>query len=175
MYCSEPPNRASVDRDSESKLIPLIRSFRYIEEDKIMLLVPRRWLGYRIELNDLLPDCTEILDRFELSEIPLHDTFGSNTDYESAPDRTIISVGEAVEPERFLELIELLDGLNLDFVMAIGDTLNRKDINIGSLNLGNEPMAALSESLLSTVRHECKNAAQFAECIKSCAKVFPLP
>jgi hypothetical protein len=41
---------------------------------------PRRWVGYWIALNDLLPDAQEILDRFERSEIPLDDTFGSSSD-----------------------------------------------------------------------------------------------
>jgi hypothetical protein len=44
------------------------------------LVRPRRWLGYFVSLNDLHPRAEEMLDRFEQSEIPLWDTFGSSSE-----------------------------------------------------------------------------------------------
>lgn len=97
-----------------------------------MLMKPRRWLGYSILLNDLLSTFEEILNRFETSEIPLDDTFGSSSDPPTKPTRFILLIGPGVEVERLNEVLKLLDGLGPEFIHPETDGAYRKHIYIGS-------------------------------------------
>lgn len=112
----------------------------------------RRWLGYRIDLNDLLADAAEILDRFEASEIPLEDSFGSSSDPPERPRSTILFFGPGTEPQRLLELLELLEGIPIHYLHAGTESHSRKCILIGSYNGDADPVAPLGAELLEEIR-----------------------
>ena len=116
------------------------------------LMKPKRWLGYTIALNDLLPDAQEILDRFERSDIPLDDTFGSSSDPPARPRSTILYVGPGVEQDRLLELLGLLEGIPVHFLQADHAGHSRKKIYIGALNLENARVAPSSPEVLAYLR-----------------------
>jgi len=118
----------------------------------MVLMKPRRWLGYAIALNDLIPEAEEILDRFECSAIPLDDTFGSSSDPAERPRSTILFVGPGVEQARLLELLDLLDGLTIHFLQTDTEGYNRKAIYIGTLNLDNDQAAPYTEALAEAIR-----------------------
>ena len=108
---------------------------------------PRQWLGYSILLNDLLPTSEEILNRFETSEIPLDDTFGSSSDPPIKPSRFILLVGPGVEIERLNEVLKLLDGLGPEFIQQETDGAYRKHIYIGSNDSGDDLIIPLLPKL----------------------------
>jgi hypothetical protein len=114
------------------------------------LVRPRRWLGYFVSLNDLHPHAEEMLDRFERSEIPLSDTFGSSSEQPVSADRFIVALGPGVEAGRLCEILELLDGLGVEYLQAMRE--NRKCIYIGALNLENEPVTPYSADLRNVIR-----------------------
>jgi hypothetical protein len=114
------------------------------------LVRPRRWLGYFVSLNDLHPRAEEMLDRFEQSEIPLWDTFGSSSEQPASNDRFIVAFGPGVEAGRLIEVLEVLEDLSVEYLQAMRE--NRKTIYIGTLNLENEPVAPYSADLLKTIR-----------------------
>ena len=97
-----------------------------------MLMKPRQWLGYTILLNDLLPAYEEILNRFEISEIPLDDTFGSSSDPPTMPSKFILLVGPGIEIKCLNDILKLLDGLGPEFIQPETDEAYRKHIYIGS-------------------------------------------
>jgi hypothetical protein len=134
---------------------------------------PRRWLGYRIELNDLVSEADTILDRFENSEIPLDDCFGSNSDPPEAPRSTILFFGPGTEPIRLTELIELLDGTSIHYIQAGTESYNRKVILIGGYNLDAAPVAPLSPGLVKEMR-AAKSAVELAEIVQRASLVTPL-
>jgi hypothetical protein len=96
---------------------------------------PRKWLGYNILLNDLLPDAETIIDRFEISDIPLDDTFGSSSDpLPKEHSKYILSIGPGVEVDNLNDMIELLHGIEPEFIHIETDGAYRKCLYIGSLN-----------------------------------------
>lgn len=117
------------------------------------LMKPRRWLGYTIALNDLLPDAEELLDRFEHSDIPLDDTFGSSSDPAERPRSIIVFFGPGVEQPRLLEVLDLLRGSRIHFLQTDTEGHNRKAIFIGALNLERERAAPYTPELLEAL-HE---------------------
>jgi len=119
----------------------------------MVLMKPRRWLGYRIYLNDRLPEAEKILDRFESSEIPLEDTFGSSSPEDCRPIHAILNIGPSVEPARIVELLDFLEGVNIDFIQTSDDIDDRKVIFIGGYNLDNFLVAPLNEELLQLIRN----------------------
>jgi len=117
---------------------------------KMSLVRPRRWLGYFVSLNDLHPRAEEMLDRFERSEIPLWDTFGSSSELPASNSKFIVAFGPGVEAGRLQEVLELLDGVGVEYLQAMRE--NRKCIYIGTLNLENEPVTAFSAEFMETIR-----------------------
>jgi hypothetical protein len=113
------------------------------------LVRPRRWLGYFVSLNDLHPRAEEMLDRFEGSEIPLWDTFGSSSEPPTAPHKLIVAFGPGVEAGRLREVLELLEGFNVEHLQGMHET--RKCIYIGTLNLENEPTTPFTAELMKTI------------------------
>ena len=116
------------------------------------LMKPRRWLGYMISLNDLIDRAEEILDRFEHSEIPLDDTFGSSSCPATRPRSTILHLGPGVEQARLFELLDFLEGIAIHYLQADTAGHNRKSIYIGALNLYNECAAPYTPELLAALR-----------------------
>ena len=76
-----------------------------------MLMKPKRWLSYTVELNDLLPSYDQILKAFELSAVPLDATFGSNSEPGHDIPGVLLAIGPAVEPARLGEILDLLEGI----------------------------------------------------------------
>ena len=134
---------------------------------------PRRWLAYRIELNDLLPEVDAILDRFERSEVPLEDCFGSNSDRPEVPRSTILFFGPGTEPDRLVELIDLLDGIPIHYVQAGDEVWNRKVIFIGSYNFDAEGGAPLSPGLIKDVRGAA-TPEELTEIVQRASTVTPM-
>lgn len=120
-----------------------------------MLMKPRQWLGYSIFLNDLLEQSEGILDRFERSEIPLADTFGSSSDPPIKPSRYILLVGPGVEIERLKDVLNLLEGLGPDFILPENDGAYRKHIYIGCNDSKSESIIPLSPQLKKEIMN-CK-------------------
>src|SRR5262245_42835819 len=116
-----------------------------------MLMKPRRWLAYTIELNDLLTTYEEILNRFERSDVPLDGTFGSNTTAGLELPGLLLAIGPSVEPARLREVVDLLDGLGQLFVLVHPDGVHEKVILIGALNSRGEAVTALAGEVLATV------------------------
>jgi hypothetical protein len=136
-----------------------------------MLMKPRRWLAYNIEVNDLLPQYSEIVDRFEQSDIPLDGAFGSNTEWGSEVPGLLVAVGPAVEPKRLLDIVALLDGLGQLFVTINHEGEHSKVIAIGALNLKREPIAAITEDMIATLSRPNATSHSMIEAIKSAPKV----
>ena len=113
------------------------------------LVRPRRWLGYFVALNDLHPRAEEMLDRFEASEIPLWDTFGSSSEPPMLHERFIVAFGPGVEAGRLREVLELLAGFDVQYLQATSE--NRKCIYIGTLNLEDEPTTPFTEELMKAI------------------------
>ncbi|MFH2047744.1 MAG: hypothetical protein ABIK92_21675 [Pseudomonadota bacterium] len=115
---------------------------------------PRRWLGYTIYLNDLFAVSEKILDRFEVSEIPLTDTFGSSSDPPTKPSKFILLIGPGVEIERLNELLELLEGIGPDYIQPETDNAYRKNIYIGCNDSKDESIIHLSPQLKETLKKQ---------------------
>lgn len=115
----------------------------------MVLQVHRRWLGYSVWVNSKLLVQEAILDRFEVSEVPLMNTFDPDED-DPAPEPFVVSFGRAVEPTRLIEVLSLLEGLGVQYLFA-ADGPSRKDITIGALNLNAEPITPLTEDLSRTL------------------------
>jgi hypothetical protein len=95
-------------------------------------LKPSRWLGYRIELNDLLPDAARIMRRLAGVGIPVDDTFGSSSDDPTTPGRVVIAWGPDIGSSRLREIFTALNGVRVDAISATRDPEDRKKIFIGS-------------------------------------------
>lgn len=136
---------------------------------------PRRWLAYTIELNDLLPNYSEILDRFEASDIPLDGAFGSNTERGTTMPGLLLAIGPGVEPARLLEVCELLEGLGQLFLRIYGEGEHSKGILIGALNLFHDPVVAIGDRLLDALSKPGATAACLARAVAEEAEVEVLP
>jgi hypothetical protein len=121
---------------------------------------PRKWLGYTVLLNDLIERSDEIIDRFELSEIPLSDTFGSSSDPPIKPSRYILLVGPGVEIERVKDVLKLLEGMEPDYILPEIDGAYRKHIYIGCNDSDSEPIIPLSSELKKKIMNK-KNQKPF--------------
>jgi hypothetical protein len=139
-----------------------------------MLMKPRRWLAYTIEMNDLLPMYEEIVERFERSDIPLDGAFGSNTTPGSNLPGMLLAIGPSVEPARLSEVVDLLAGFGQLFVLVHPDGVHEKVILIGALNLNGEAVTALAGEVLATVRRPSATAAELRQAIESAPKVHLL-
>ena len=136
-----------------------------------MLMKPRRWLAYNIEVNDLLPQYSEIVDRFERSDIPLDGAFGSNTEAASGIPGLLLAVGPAVEPERLLEVVDLLRDLGQLFVVVHDSAEHSKGICIGALNLERNPVVAVTEDLLAVLSETNATPSSMIQAINAAPKV----
>ena len=143
-------------------------------ETEHMLMKPRRWLGYTIYLNDLFAESEEILDRFEVSEIPLSDTFGSSSDPPTKPLRFILLIGPGVEIDRLNELLELLEGMCPDFIQPETDKAYRKNIYIGCNDSNNESIIPLSPQLKETLKIQIFTPAELAAYLINAQKLKSL-
>jgi hypothetical protein len=139
-----------------------------------MLMKPRRWLAYTIQLNDLLEPYEEIVDRFAASDIPLDATFGSNTVAGAELPGLLLAIGPAVEPARLAEIVALLDGLGQLFVLIDLDGPHDKSVCIGALNLGGEPVAAVAGPILATLRTPGASALDLVRAVATAPKVHVL-
>jgi hypothetical protein len=139
-----------------------------------MLRKPRRWLGYTIELNDRLSAYEEILTRFEQSDIPLDDVFGSNSIAQPTTPSLLVAVGPQVEPERLGEILQLLDGLGQVFLVLHDDPPHNKVIYIGAMNLEAAPLIAVSDELRALTHQPGASAEELAKAIGASPKVQPM-
>jgi len=139
-----------------------------------MLRKPRRWLGYTIELNDRLAEYEEILDRFERSDIPLDDVFGSHSIEQQLSPGLLIAIGPQVEPARLGEVLDLLDGLAQAFLIVHDEPPHNKVIYVGAMNLEAQPFVALSEELRALIRKAGATAADLVRAVGTSPKVQPM-
>ena len=146
---------------------------RSVEKSSMPLLKPRRWLGYDISLNDLIPDAERILDLFETSEIPLCDSFGSSSDPPERPRSVILFFGPGTEPERLAELLDLLPSSSIHCLQAGTEGHNRKTIYIGGYNFDSEPVAPATAELLAAAR-SAVSAPQLTQLVLDASIVVPL-
>jgi hypothetical protein len=129
------------------------------------LLIPRRWLNYSVWVNSSLSAREAILDRFEVSDIPLTNTFEPDED-DPAPEPFVVSFGHAVEPCRLAEVLTLLEGFGVQYLFAAGGT-SRKDITVGALNLDAEPITPLTEDLKHLMATPGLTAKEFHQAVRS--------
>lgn len=139
-----------------------------------MLMKPKRWLGYTIELNDLLPAYELIVDRFAGSGVPLDATFGSNTEGGVAFPGVLIAVGAAVEPARLIEVLALLEDIGDKFLVVHNDASHNRVIYIGALNLDKEPVVAISEGIVAALHRDGASARDMREAIAAAPRVYPM-
>lgn len=140
-----------------------------------MLMKPRRWLAYTIELNDLLPNYEEILDRFERSDIPLDGTFGSSSIWTKPSIGLLIAIAPAVEPERLAEVLDLVNGSGQIFLIVHDDPSHNKVILVGALNLQTEAFVALSDDLMAVIKRPGATADDLVKAITVAPKIQPMP
>jgi len=136
-----------------------------------MLMKPRRWLAYTVEVNDLLPCYEDLLERFETSEIPLDGAFGSNTSDGREVPGLLLAVGPAVEPERLIEILELLHGLGQLFLVVNEDGPHGKSIAIGALNLNGDSVVAVTGELLGEIRRPGATSTELRMAIEAAPQV----
>jgi len=117
----------------------------------MVLMKPREWMGYSVELNDLLPGAEELMDRFEQAQVPLDDTFGSSSDPPVPPPPLTVFFGPDVEPLRLLAVLHLLRDVNVRFLLAGIETEDRKRILIGAYNHEREKLTPYSDELLRQI------------------------
>jgi len=139
-----------------------------------MLMKPRRWLAYTVEVNDLLPCFESIVDRLEGSEIPLDGTFGSNTLPGVDVPGLLIAIGPSVEPQHLLEVLSLLRGLGQAFLVVHEEATHSKYIGVGALNLNNEPVVAVSDELLALIRRPDATAADLCQAMAAAPRIHVL-
>jgi hypothetical protein len=138
-----------------------------------MIAKPRRWLAYKIELNDLLPEYELLLDRFEQTDIPLDATFGSNTEPGIAVPGIVLAIGPAVEPARLAEILALLDGIEPLHLKIHREGEHAKVIFIGALNLQAEGIVPLSDELRATL-DRALTAAELVRAIEDAPRIAVL-
>ena len=138
------------------------------------LMKPRRWLGYTICLNDLLEDAPEILDRFERSDVPLDDTFGSSSDPPTRPRATLLYFGPGVEPPRLVEVLDLLRRLPVHHLQTDSSGHARKTIYVGALNFEALPVAPLTPSLDAQLRRPGLSVDELSAVVKAHSTVHAL-
>ena len=114
------------------------------------LMKPREWMGYSVELNDLLPEAAEIIGRFEQAQVPLDDTFGSSSDPAVPPPPLIVYFGPDVEPQRLLDVLYLLP-VKVRFLLAGTASEDRKRILIGSYNYDRDRPTPFSDELVRRI------------------------
>lgn len=136
-----------------------------------MLMKPRRWLAYNIDVNDLLPQYSQIIDRFEPSDIPLEGAFGSNTEPGSKVPGLLLAVGPGVEPERLLEIVVLLSGLGQLFLAVHDSAVHSKVIDIGALNLDKRPIVAITKNLVAVLSESNATSHSMIRAIDAAPKV----
>jgi hypothetical protein len=117
----------------------------------MVLVKPREWLGYSVELNDLLPGSPQLIARFERERVPLSDTFGSSSDPPVPPPPLIVFFGPGVEPVRFLELLHVLRDADVRYLQAGTENEDRKRILIGGYNYNHEPLTPYSRELVRRI------------------------
>ena len=139
-----------------------------------MLMKPRRWLAYTVEVNDLLPAYEQIVDRFEPSEVPLDGTFGSNTLAGVELPGLLIAVGPAVEPARLAEVVDLLAGLGQLFVLICDEDMHDKCILVGALNLEGDAVTAIKGEVLRTIMDPDATANDLRDAVERAPKVHVL-
>lgn len=139
-----------------------------------MLMKPRRWLAYTVEVNDLLPAYEQIVDRFEPSEVPLDGTFGSNTLAGVELPGLLLAIGPAVEPARLAEVVDLLAGLGQLFVLVCDEDMHDKCILVGALNLEGDAVTAIAGEVLATIMDPEATVADLHAAIEQAPKVLVL-
>lgn len=139
-----------------------------------MLMKPRRWLAYTVEVNDLLPAYEQIVDRFEPSEVPLDGTFGSNTLAGVELPGLLLAIGPAVEPARLAEVVDLLAGLGQLFVLVCDEDMHDKCILVGALNLEGDAVTAVAGEVLATIKDPDATVADLHTAIERAPKVLVL-
>jgi hypothetical protein len=137
------------------------------------LLKARRWLGYRISVNDLIPDAERILDLFETSEIPLSDSFGSSSDPPERPRSVILFFGPGTEPQRLAELIDLLPASAVHYLQAGAENADRKTIYVGSYNFDGAPVAPATPELIEAVSR-ATSPGEVTQLVLDASLVVPL-
>ena len=114
----------------------------------------KKWVAYTIALNDLIRNYEEIIMRFEKSSIPLDEVFGSNTE-QYAPHSFVLAFGSAVEPERLIDILNLLDEYGPDFLLLDEEELpHKKYITIGSYNMDNIEAVPLSKEIKEKILYD---------------------
>src|SRR5262245_581934 len=136
-----------------------------------MLMKPRRWLAYTVEVNDLLPCFETIVDRFEKSQVPLDATFGSNSTSGQQVPGLLIAFGPAVEPQRLHEVVGLVTGLGRLFLIVHDEATHSKYIGIGALNLNNEPVVAMTDALRALLGSPDATAADLRKALAGSPRV----
>ncbi len=136
-----------------------------------MLMKPKRWLAYTIELNDLLPHYEGILSAFDGSDVPLDATFGSNSESGMEIPGILVAVGSAVEPARLAEVLALLDGIDRIFLTVHDAAVHSKVIYVGALNLDGDPIAPFSDQLSSFVRDPNATPRELMRAIERAPKI----
>jgi hypothetical protein len=136
-----------------------------------MLMKPKKWLAYTIEVNDLLPAYERIVERFERSDIPLDGAFGSNTTPGVGLPGVLLAIGPAVEPARLAEVIALLTEFGQLFILVHEDGTHDKFIFIGALNLDGEPVTAVGGDVLSTIMRKDATVEELRQSIENAPKV----
>lgn len=139
-----------------------------------MLMKPRRWLAYTVEVNDLLPSYERIVDRFEQSDVPLDGTFGSNTLAGVELPGLLLAIGPAVEPARLAEVVDLLAGLGQLFVLVCDEPIHDKCILVGALNLEHDAVTAVAGDVLATIMDPDATAADLCDAVARAPKVLVL-
>jgi hypothetical protein len=141
-----------------------------------MLMKPKKWLAYIIEVNDLLPSYDQIVERFEHSDIPLDGAFGSNTTTGTVLPGLLLGIGRRVEPARLAEVLSLLSGFGHLFILVHEDGTHEHDkfIVIGALNLSGESVTAVTGDVLATIMRKDATAEELYQTIKKAPKVHVL-
>lgn len=136
-----------------------------------MLMKPKKWLAYTIEVNDLLPVYDQIVDRFEQSDIPLDGAFGLNTTVGVSLPGLLLAIGPAVEPVRLAEVVSLLSGLGQLFILFHDEASHDKVILVGALNLSGDKVTAVTGDVLATIMRKDATAEELRAAIEKAPKV----
>jgi len=139
-----------------------------------MLMKPKRWLAYTIEVNDLLPSYEQVVERFEHSDVPLDGAFGSNTTAGTGLPGLLLAIGPRVEPARLAEVLSLLSEFGQLFILVDEDGRHDKFIVIGALNLDSKPVTAVAGDVLAIIMRADATAEELCKAIHISPKVHVL-
>lgn len=124
---------------------------------------PHAWLGYTVEVNDLLPTYDRLLTALASNGIPVDDTFGSSSDPPDIPADFTVYWDSRCDEARVREVLRTVSQFGLQNVLVGSDDEFGKRIIIGAYYEDYQNPVAINDLLLSMLLDSKLPRKQFLE------------